>query len=168
MWTSNWSKAADQPKPASKRMAWGDVLKRAARFANNAALQKKRNEVAKKHLARASRDRTFIQTIAKAKEWTDVELLMRTLKELGAEPLFLSMPVEDIRLEVYGVSPDARTAYLERMSGLAYQYGFPLLDFHEYEKDPTFLVDFLDHLSGSGWLYYNKALDDFYHGRVSL
>jgi D-alanine transfer protein len=151
----------------TQRMRWAEVLKRAARFANSAALQKKRNEVARKHLIRASRDRTFIQTLAKAHEWTDVELLMRTLKELGAEPLFLSMPVEDIRLEVNGLSPQARTAYLERMQELAYKYGFPLRDFHEFETDPTFLVDFLDHLSGSGWLYYNKALDDFYHGRLN-
>lgn len=164
----NGKSESEQPKAALKRMAWGDVLKKAARFANNAALQKMRNEVAKKRFAKASRDQAFIQTIAKAKEWTDVELLLRTLKELGAQPLLLSMPVEDIRLEVYGVSSDARTAYLERMSALAYGYGFPLLDFHEFEKDPTFLVDFLDHLSGSGWLYYNKALDDFFHGRVSL
>ena len=149
-----------------QKMKWAEVLKKAARFANNPALQKKRNEVTRRHLARASRDKSFQQTIARAKEWTDVELLMRVLKELGAEPLFLSMPVEDIRLEVYGITAETRTAYLDRMSALAWNYGFPLLDFHEYEKDPTFLVDFLDHLSGSGWLYYNKALDDFFHGHT--
>lgn len=158
---------SDDSVKARHRITWTSMLKGAARFANAAALQKKRNEVQKKHLLHASRDQTFIQTIAKAHEWTDVELLMRTLKELGAEPLMLSMPVEDIRLEVYGVSEQARTAYLDRITNLAYEYGIPLLDFHQYEKDPTFLVDFLDHLSGKGWLYYNKALDDFFHGRVS-
>ncbi len=150
-----------------KLLNWSDVLKGAARFANNAALQAKRNEVVRRHLPRASRDKTFMATIATAGEWTDIELLMRTFKELGAEPLFLSMPIEDIRLEVYGISSDVRAAYIQRLDGLAKQYDIPLLDFHEYQKDPAFLVDFLDHLSSKGWLYYNKALDDFFHGRIS-
>jgi D-alanine transfer protein len=164
-------KLNDRPRKVAKHVVWRDVLKTARRFANVAATQRKRGEALaaqrRTKLPRASRDKVFIQTIAKAHEWTDVELLMRTLKELKAEPLLLSMPVEDIRLEVYGVSPDARTAYIQRIGTLAEKYNFPLLDFHEYQNDPTFLVDFLDHLSGSGWLYYNKALDDFFHGRVS-
>jgi len=153
------SKTSHQPG----RLNWVDILKRAARFANSTALQAKRNEVARRHLPRASRDKVFMQTMASATEWTDLELLMRTLKELHAEPLLLSMPIEDIRLEVYGLSPDARTAYVDRIEGLAKRYDMPLLDFHEYQKDPNFLNDFLDHLSGQGWLYYNKALDDFFH-----
>jgi D-alanine transfer protein len=165
-------KLSDRPRKVAKHVVWRDVLKTAARFANLKATQWKKGQAAARaaqlrKLPRTSRDKVFIQTIAKAHEWTDVELLMRTLKELKAEPLLLSMPVEDVRLEVYGVSPDARTAYIQRIGQLAERYNFPLLDFHEYQNDPTFLVDFLDHLSGSGWLYYNKALDDFFHGRVS-
>ena len=52
--------------------------------------------------------KTFLTKVGKAKEWTDLDLLLRTFQELGAHPLLLSMPVEDIRLEVYGVSPEAR------------------------------------------------------------
>jgi D-alanine transfer protein len=150
-----------------RRLIWGDLLKRAARFANATALQAKRSEVARRHLPRASRDKTFIRTLESANEWTDIELLMRVFKELGAQPLFLSMPVEDIRLEVYGISPEARDAYIERLHALADRYQTPLVDFHQYEKDPAFMVDFLDHLSWKGWLYYNKVLDDFYHGRTT-
>ena len=39
--------------------------------------------------------------------------------------------------------------------------------FRDHENDPAFLVDFLDHLSAEGWLYYNKALDDFFHERLT-
>jgi len=109
--------------------------------------------------------KTFLTKVGKAKEWTDLDLLLRTFHELGAHPLLLSMPVEDIRLEVYGVSPEARTAYLRRLEGLAEKHDVPLLDFRDHQKDPGFLVDFLDHLSPQGWMYYNKALDDFYHAR---
>jgi D-alanine transfer protein len=66
---------------------------------------------------------------------------------------------------VYGVSDKARVAYTHRLEDLAHQYEVPLLDFRDHEKNPDFLVDFLDHLSPQGWMYYNKALDEFYHAR---
>ena len=152
---------------------WNALVKRATQFAiNKSSLQAKRNEVARKklkyvtaHVTTATQTQNFVKTVARAEEWTDLELLLRVFRELGAQPLLLSMPVEDIRLEVYGVSPAARTAYLRRLDETAARYDVALLDFREHEKDPAFLVDFLDHLSPQGWLYYNKALDDFYHER---
>lgn len=147
-------------------MKWSEMLKRAAKLANAAAtVQKKKDEVKKKHLPRASRDKSLLP--GTAREWTDLELLLRVFKELGAEPLLLAMPIEDIRLEVAGLSPLPRTAYVQRLNALATKYQMPLADFREHEKDNDFLVDFLDHLSAEGWMYYNKALDDFYHGRFT-
>ncbi len=145
-------------------MKWSELLKRAAKLANAAAVvQKKKDEVKKKRLPRASRDKTLLP--GTAREWTDLELLLRVFKELEAEPLLLAMPIEDIRLEVAGLSPSPREAYVKRLNALAKQYQVPLADFREHQKDNDFLVDFLDHLSAEGWMYYNKALDDFYHGR---
>ena len=161
------------PPPGSKRggkpLNWGDLRKRAAKFAVN-VISVKRKEVAFRR-AKRTKDRspnptpTFVQTVSRAREWTDIELLMRAFQELDAKPLLLSMPVEDIRLEVYGVSAEVRTAYLRRLDALAAQYDVPLLDFRDHQDDPGFLVDFLDHLSPEGWLFYNKALDDFFHDR---
>ncbi len=157
--------------PETKRglrvMNWNEVLKKAAQFASATSVQAKRNEVAKRKTLKNTRRDAFLKAIASAKEWTDIELLMRTFYELGAKPLFLSMPVEDIRLEVYGLQPSARTAYLDHLTTLADRYDFPHLDFREHQSDPGFLLDFQDHLSSQGWLFYNKALDDFFHGRIS-
>lgn len=164
----------NQPSRRGLRaLNWNTLVKRAAQFAvNNAALQAKRNEVARKrqkfattHVTTAAQTQNFVKMVKSAKEWNDLELLLRVFGELGAQPLLLSMPVEDIRLEAYGVSPEARTAYLRRLDETAARYDVALLDFREHQKDPAFLVDFLDHLSPQGWLYYNKALDDFYHER---
>jgi D-alanine transfer protein len=156
-----------------RALKWNELVRRAAQFAvNTVAARDKKSEVARRkmrfasaHLTTIAQTQSFVKTVAHAKEWTDLELLVRTFGELGAQPLLLSMPVEDIRLEVYGVSPAARTVYLRRLDQLAARYDVALLDFRDHEKDPAFLVDFLDHLSPQGWLYYNKALDDFYHGR---
>jgi D-alanine transfer protein len=152
---------------------WNALVKRAAQFAvNNTALKAKRSEVQAKrkgfaasHVTEAAQTQNFVKLVKNAGEWTDLELLLRVFGELGAQPLLLSMPVEDIRLKVYGVSPEARAAYLRKLDEMAARYDVAMLDFREHEKDPAFLVDFLDHLSPQGWLYYNKALDDFYHER---
>ncbi len=155
------------PKRGLRALNWNEVLKRAAQFANKTVIQAKKNEVAKRKASKISREKGFLQAIAHAKEWTDLELLMRTMQELGANPLLLSMPIEDIRLEVYGLAPSARTEYLDRLDQLAENYGFHHIDFRDHQADPGFLFDFQDHLSAEGWLFYNKALDDFFHGRLS-
>ena len=154
------------PKRGLRALNWNEVLKRAAQFANHTAVQAKQNEVTRRKTGK-SRANTFLHAIEYAQEWTDIELLLRTFEELGAKPLLLTMPVEDIRLEVYGLAPSARTALLDRLDDLADRFHFPLLDFRDHEDDRTFMVDFEDHLSGEGWLYYNKALDDFFHGRIT-
>jgi D-alanine transfer protein len=159
-WNSN-------PKRGIRALNWNDVLKRTAQFANATAVQAKRTELAKRKASKVSRAQAFLQAIAHAKEWTDIELLMRTFSELGANPLLLSMPIEDLRLEVYGLTPDARTTYLDHLTQLASDYGIPHIDFRNHHADTGFLVDFQDHLSAEGWLFYNKALDDFFHGRLS-
>ncbi len=146
---------------------WNDILRKAAQFANTAALRAKQNEVAQRKGQKSSRPQAIRRGLAHGEEWTDFELLLRTCRELGTKPLFLSMPIEDIRLEVYGLDDDARRLYVQRLRSLTDEFQFPLLLFRDHENDPNFLVDFQDHLSGEGWLYYNKALDDFFHGRIT-
>lgn len=157
--------------PPSRRplqaLNWKEILKKAAQFSNANAVQAKRNEVARRKAAPNTRAQGFQRALARAEEWTDLELLLRTFKELGAEPLLLSMPVEDIRLEVYGLDEAARLAYVNRLDGMVDRFDYPLCMFRDHEDDASFLYDFQDHLSAEGWLYYNKALDDFFHDRVS-
>jgi D-alanine transfer protein len=143
------------------------LIRSAAKVAASAAEQKRKNELVRRKPPKASGDKAFLSTIAKAREWTDFQLLMRTFKELGAEPLLLTMPIEDIRLEARGLSPTARDAYVQRIEGIAKKYSFPMVSFREHEKQPDFLIDFADHLSAEGWTYYNKTLDDFFHGRLA-
>jgi D-alanine transfer protein len=156
-----------QTRRGLRVLNWNDILKRAAQFANATAVQAKKNEVVKRKAAKKDRSKGFQQALAHAQEWTDFELLLRTFHELGAQPLLLSMPLEDIRLEVYGLDNAARLSYVNRLDSLADRFEYPLLMFRDHETDPAFLYDFQDHLSAEGWLYYNKALDDFFHNRLT-
>ena len=110
----------------------------------------------------------FRARVAKAREWSDLELLLRTLRELGARPLLLSMPLDGEGFDRFGVSPAARAEFYDRLESLAARYGFPLVDFRDHDEDRRFLADTHDHLSAEGWLYYDAALDDFYHDRKVL
>ncbi len=117
-------------------------------------------------LPEARGDAQFLLNLQLAREWRDFELLLRTLRESGAEPLLLSMPLNGQWFDRIGVSRAARAEYLRRLRALAQSYHVPLRDFEEHEQDPLFLADHHDHLTIEGWMHYNRALDDFFHGRI--
>jgi D-alanine transfer protein len=110
-----------------------------------------------------ARDAEFRARIAAATEWTDLELLFRTLTEVRAKPLILSMPIDPAYYAAKGVSRSAREVYYDRMRELAQRYHFPLVEFEDHDADPTFLIAHREHPTPKGWMYYNKALDNFFH-----
>jgi D-alanine transfer protein len=103
-----------------------------------------------------------------AHEWIDFELLLRGLNELGARPLVLSMPIDGKYFDRFGVGRPYRDLYYKRIRGLAEVHHIPLLAFEEHDLDEDFLVAHRDHLTDKGWLYFDKALDDFFHGQLVL
>ena len=98
--------------------------------------------------------------------WTDLELLLRTLARIRARPLLLSMPIAGDLYDRKGVSPSARENYYARLRALVQRYHFALVEFEGHDEDPAFLYRHQSHLTAKGWIYYNRALDDFFHGRV--
>lgn len=117
-------------------------------------------------ISAAQGDTDFLLNLHRANEWRDFELLLRSLHEAGAEPLVLTMPLNGSWFDRLGVSKAARTQYFERLHALTHRYAVPLCDFQDHENDPRFLADHHDHLSIEGWMYYNQALDEFFHGKV--
>lgn len=106
------------------------------------------------------RDAVFRARVAAASEWTDLELLLRTLTELGARPLILSTPIDVSAAR--GVSRSARQVYYDRLRELAQRYHFPLIEFEQHDADPAFLIGHREHPTPRGWMVYNRALDDFF------
>lgn len=143
---------------------WPDHLRKAEGLSRElAAKAKAAPKLTQK--PRGSRDELFLARLKRATEWTDFDLTLRALRELGAQPLLLSMPVHAADLETVGVSPKARAAFPAQLQQVAAKYQVPLVYFRAEEEDPLFFADHLDHLGAKGWIYYNKMLDDFYHGR---
>jgi D-alanine transfer protein len=107
------------------------------------------------------RDTAFRARVAAATEWIDLELLFRTLTALRARPLILSMPIDVYAAQ--GVSRSAREVYYDKMRELARRYHFALVEFEDHDADPTFLIAHREHPTPKGWMYYNQALDNFFH-----
>jgi D-alanine transfer protein len=112
------------------------------------------------------RDAEFRNNLDVSLGWTDLELLLRTLASVHAHPLLLSMPIAGDFYDLTGVSRSARENYYVRLRTLAQRYHFAVVDFEEHDEDPAFLYLQKSHLTAKGWIYYDRALDDFFHGRA--
>ena len=153
---------AQRRKP--RVLNWPDYLRKAEALSRDlAAKSKAAPKLTQK--PRGSRDALFLSRLKKATEWTDFDLTLRALNELGAVPVVLSMPMHGKDLETVGVSPKARAAFPDQLKRVAAKHGVPLAYFQAADDDPLFFSDHLDHLGSKGWIYFNKVLDDFYHGR---
>ncbi len=113
-----------------------------------------------------SRDVAFRTDMEAGQGWTDLELLLRTLESVHARPLLLSMPFDGQFYDQTGVSRWARESYYGRLRALAQRHHFALVEFKGHDEDPAFLYLHKSHLTAKGWIYYNRALDDFFHGRA--
>jgi D-alanine transfer protein len=112
-------------------------------------------------------DQKFLGELEYAKEWTDLDLLLRTVAQLGGKPLILSMPIHGPYYDYLGVSRSARQVFYDRLRSVAAEHGVPLVDFEEFDGDRYFLKDPHSHPSEKGWVYMNRVLDDFYHDRLA-
>jgi len=112
------------------------------------------------------RDAAFRNRMNASSAWIDLELLLRTLARIHARPLLLSMPIAGDLYDEKGVSRSAREDYYVSLRTLVQRYHFPLVEFKGHDEDLAFLYLHKSHLTAKGWIYYDRALDDFFQGRV--
>jgi D-alanine transfer protein len=113
-----------------------------------------------------SRDVGFLNGIKGSPAWIDLDLLLRCLATVHARSLVLSMPLAGDFYDHAGVSRSARDEFYRKLPALVEQYHFPVVEFQEHDEDPVFLIRHQSHLTAKGWAYYDRALDDFFHGRL--
>jgi D-alanine transfer protein len=106
---------------------------------------------------------TVRRNFERSAEWTDFELLLRAISDLGGQPLILGIPMNGAYYDYLGVPVSTRRAYYERLHELAAAHGVLAIDFSEHDSDKYFTADSGFHLSDEGWIYYDQALDAFVH-----
>jgi len=117
-------------------------------------------------ITRGSRDVGFLTGVKTSPAWIDLDLLLRCLASVHARPFILSMPLGGDFYDHAGVSRSARDEFYRKLPALVDQYHFPVVEFQEHDEDPAFLIRQTPHLTAKGWAYYDRALDDFFHGRL--
>ncbi len=113
-------------------------------------------------------DKIFLNYMNKTQGWTDLDLLLGALKELGAQTLVLSAPFSGRYFDYVGISPQARSVYYDKLHATAKPYDVWLLDFRDHEQDRDFLTDAVFHVSWPAWVYYSETIDAFYHGTLGV
>ncbi len=173
--TGPTSKPADTPVPAGD-IHWPSLTETAEAeqqsqasnnefgFDNAVWVEKYARLVAERH--KQFSDSGFVDNLQHTAEFTDLDLLLRGLSELGAETLVLSQPLPGAYYDYVGVSAAARAQYYARLRGIAAAYDVPVVDFADHDGDKYFVTDPNSHLSRKGWAYYDRALDAFYHGNL--
>ena len=112
------------------------------------------------------REDAFRRRMNASTGWIDLELLLRTLARVHASPLLFTMPIAGDLYDRKGVSRSAREDYYVKLRALVQRYRFRLVEFEGHDEDPAFLYRHQSHLTAKGWIYYDRALDDFFHRRA--
>jgi D-alanine transfer protein len=112
------------------------------------------------------RDDAFRDRMNTSTAWIDLDLLLRTLARVHASPLLCTMPIAGDLYDRKGVSRSAREDYYVKLRALVQRYHFRLVEFKGHDEDPAFLYRHQSHLTAKGWIFYDRALDDFFHGRA--
>jgi len=118
---------------------------------------------AKPHIP-GSKDADFIYDVEHAREWQDLDITLRTIQELGANVVILSVPMNVPLWEYQGVSERAQNTYYIKLHEVVAPYNLPIIDLHEYGTMPYFSMDLASHTSRKGWIYVDQTLDAIFHG----
>jgi D-alanine transfer protein len=111
-------------------------------------------------------DSTFVRGMEHAPDWDDLDLLLTTLRVLGARPLILTSPLKGAYWDYLGVSASARNLMYRRFDSTTTAFHIPARSFSERDGDIYFLREPRSHLGAKGWLVYDQVIDAFYHNAL--
>jgi D-alanine transfer protein len=103
------------------------------------------------------------RSYGESKEYGDFQLVLDVLKQSGAKPLFISVPVNGHYYDYTGFPKEGRAAYYSRIKQQIEADGFQVADFSDHEYDPYFMKDTI-HIGWKGWVYTDRAIKQFYEG----
>lgn len=157
-----------KPPPQLQQQAvdWPQIIAKASKGGPADIAITRQLSAMDRKITAGSRDAGFLNGVKTSPAWIDLNLLLRCLASVHARPLVLSMPLGGHFYDHAGISRSARDEFYKKFAALVEQYHFPAVEFQEYDEDPGFLIRQQPHLTAKGWAYYDRTLDDFFHGRL--
>lgn len=159
---------AREMSPAVRNKSWSQLMEQATNEGKQQATNNQfyvinsQFDVFKKQLPQLKDFRPHA-TYQKSVEYNDFQLVLDVLKQAGADPLFISIPVNGKYYDYTGFPRSGRTVYYNKVKNQIEKEGFQIADFSNHEYDPYFLKDTI-HVGWKGWVYTDKAISDFYYG----
>ena len=111
----------------------------------------------------SNKNKDINRSYGKSIEYGDFQLVLDILKQSGAKPLFISVPVNGPYYDYTGFPKEGRIAYYTRIKQQIEAEDFPVADFSSHEYDPYFMKDTI-HIGWKGWVYIDRAIKQFYEG----
>lgn len=99
-------------------------------------------------------------TLTVSPEYDDLMLLMQVLKEKGAKPLFVIIPMNGQWSDYTGLNQAEREKCYTKIASLIQGEGYPVADFSSHEYDDYYLKDPW-HLAWKGWVDVDQRLYEF-------
>ncbi|MDU0812401.1 D-alanyl-lipoteichoic acid biosynthesis protein DltD [Bacillus siamensis] len=101
-------------------------------------------------------------------EYSDFGDMLNILKDAGAQPMFIVIPVNGKYYDYTGWPKKGRTDYYKKVTKQIKAKGFQVADLSGHEYDPYFMKDTI-HIAWKGWVYVDKAMEQFYKtGKVTV
>ncbi|WP_047475958.1 D-alanyl-lipoteichoic acid biosynthesis protein DltD [Bacillus siamensis] len=101
-------------------------------------------------------------------EYSDFGDMLNILKDAGAQPMFIVIPVNGKYYDYTGWPKKGRTDYYKKVTKQIKAKGFQVADLSGHEYDPYFMKDTI-HIAWKGWVYADKAMEQFYKtGKVTV
>ncbi|AHK51063.1 D-alanyl-lipoteichoic acid biosynthesis protein DltD [Bacillus velezensis] len=133
-------------------------------FIDDSVYKKIKNKVPK--AKGSNKGRTY--AYKKSLEFRDFEDMLTILKDAGAKPMFVVIPVNGKFYDYTEFPKKGRTDYYKKVTKQIKAKGFQVADLSGHEYDPYFMKDTI-HIAWKGWVYVDKAMEQFYKtGKVTV
>ncbi len=98
---------------------------------------------------------------SKSPEYEDFQLVIDVLKDAGAKPLFISIPMNGKWYDYAGYPKERRQAYYNKIDTILHDENLPIIDYSKHEYDPHFITDTI-HIGWKGWVYLDRDMDRYW------
>ncbi|MCG7342317.1 D-alanyl-lipoteichoic acid biosynthesis protein DltD [Staphylococcus auricularis] len=109
----------------------------------------------KSHKRKINRDYEFKEN---SPEFKDLELLVRTLKEAGADVTYVSLPSNGKWYDHIGIKQERREQIYQKINQTVTDNGGELYDMTDKDYEDYVIADAV-HVGWKGWVYINEYLD---------
>lgn len=149
----------------SKNDSWNDMMTEAKVYGakhtktNEFGIRDEYWDLIKKHKRKINRNHEFREN---SPEFKDLELLVDTLREAGADVDYIIIPSNGKWYDHIGIDKDRRQKIYQKIDKTIVDHGGQTYDMSDKDYEPYVVSDAV-HIGWKGWVYITKNIDEHMH-----